>query len=188
MRKLADIRILVLTGVSFVVCAVALFFSSLPFAIPSVTAACGQPPPDVRMFTSGEQVRQFLSACGDGGRAAYQNLQLADLFYPAVCGLFLATALAMTLTRFARPDSRIVALAALPLVGSAFDYLENAAAWVAITNYPADGGPSTDLLGFASIAKQAFSWAAWLVLVGALAVTVVRWGRRRLLRPAAESV
>ena len=101
----------------------------------------------MRLFTSGDQVRQFLSGCGQSGRAAYQNMQIADLFYPAISGLFLACAIAVALAGLTRPGSRVVALAALPLVGSIFDYLENTAAWVTMTSFPQDSGVVTDLLG-----------------------------------------
>src|SRR4051812_4448764 len=118
MRRLASWKVLVLTGALFLAFAAAFFASSLPFAIPSVTAACGQPPPDVRFYTSGEQVQQFLTACGQDGRAAYQNMQVADLLYPAISGIFLAAALAMALAGLTRPGSRAVALAVIPLMAS----------------------------------------------------------------------
>ena len=188
MRRLASWKVLITTGALFLTAAVVFFASSLPFAIPTVTAACGQPPPDMRFFTSGDQVRQFLTGCGPAGRAAYQNMQIADLFYPALSGLFIAAAFAMVLTRLARPASRVVALAALPLLGSVFDYLENAAAWVTMTAYPQHAGAVTDLLGIASTSKQVCTWAAWFILITAIGMTLVRSARRRHpRRPAIES-
>ena len=161
MSRLANWKVLITSGVLFLVSAAVFFASSLPFAIPTVTTACGQPPPDVLLYTSGAQVREFFTACGKGGRAAYQDMQIADLFYPAISGIFLAAALALVLTKLTGPGSRFVALAAVPLLGTIFDYLENAAAWVTMTAYPQDAGPVTDLLGVASIGKQLFTWAAW---------------------------
>ena len=79
-------------------------------------------PPDVRFYTPGDEVTQFLTGCGEAGRDAYRDLQVADLFYPAVSGLFLASALALVLSRLSRPGSAVIALAALPFLGSAFDY------------------------------------------------------------------
>ena len=178
-RKLANWKALVITGAMFVVSAAAFFASTLPFAIPSVTNSCGEPPPDMRLFTSGDQVRQFLTGCGQSGRAAYQNMQIADLFYPAISGLFLACAIAVALAGLTRPGSRVVALAALPLVGSIFDYLENTAAWVTMTSFPQDSGVVTDLLGVASIGKQVFTWASWLILVVAAAMALIRFGHGR---------
>ncbi len=34
-----------------------------------------------------------MSSCGAAGRTAYRNLQVADLFYPAISGLFMASSL-----------------------------------------------------------------------------------------------
>ena len=188
MRKLANWKALLVTGALFAVSAAALFASNLAFAIPSVTDACGQPPPDMRFFTSGDQVHQFLTDCGWSGRAAYENMQIADLFYPTISGLFLACAIAIALTGLIRPDSRVIALAAIPLVGSIFDYLENAAAWVTMTTYPQDSGLVTDLLGVASIGKQVFTWASWLILCAAATMTAIRLCRGRYLRHTHQPV
>ena len=136
--------------------------------------------PDVRLYSSANDVRDFLSGCGAAGREAYQNLQIADLFYPAICGVFLAVALALTLCRLSRADSPVVALAAIPLVAAVFDYLENAVAWIALTRYPADPGMAAELIGVASVAKQVFSWASWLLLVCTIGLVTVRFAQRRL--------
>jgi hypothetical protein len=175
---LASWQILAITGIAFAAFAAVLFATSLPFSIPEVTALCGSAPPDVRPYTSGEELGQFLLDCGASGRDAYRNLQLADLLYPAVSGLFLASALAMTLTRIGGPGSRIVALAVLPLIGGAFDYVENAASWVALVSFPLAATPGHALLGVASAAKQAASWAGWLVLLAALGYLLARAARR----------
>ena len=99
MRKLATWWVLAVTAGVFVVFAVAFFATSLPFSIAHVTSLCGAPPPDVRFYTPADGVTQFLTGCGEAGRAAYRDLQVADLFYPAVSGLFLASALAVVLVR-----------------------------------------------------------------------------------------
>ena len=184
--RFATWRVLAITGVAFAVLAGALFATSLPFSIAEVTRLCGQPPPDVRSYTSGDGVSQFLTQCGASGRAAYEKLQVADLFYPAVSGVFLAVALAMTLNRVLRPGSPVMALAALPLAGSFFDYLENAAAWMALSAAPGPTGTAARLLGLASIAKQTVTASAWLLLCLALGCAVFRAVRRVRLQPQAE--
>lgn len=179
MRKLAKWWVLAVTGGVFVVFAVAFFAASLPFSIAHVTSLCGAAPPDVRFYTPADGVSQFLTGCGEAGRDAYRDLQVADLFYPAVSGLFLASALAVVLSRLSRPGSPVIALAALPLLGSAFDYLENVAAWTALAAFPGPAETATGLLGVASIAKQAVSWASWLLLLLAVGCLVTRVLRRR---------
>lgn len=179
MRKLATWWVPALTAGVFVVFAVAFFATSLPFSIANVTSLCGAAPPDVRFYTPGDEVTQFLTGCGEAGRDAYRDLQVADLFYPAVSGLFLASALALVLSRLSRPGSAVIALAALPLLGSAFDYLENVAAWIALTAFPGPAETTAGLLGVASIAKQAISWASWLLLLLAVGCLVTRVLRNR---------
>jgi hypothetical protein len=179
MRKLATWWVLAVTAGVFAVFAVAFFATSLPFSIANVTSLCGAPPPDVRFYTPADGITQFLTGCGEAGRAAYRDLQMADLFYPAVSGLFLASALAVVLVRISRPGSPVIALAALPLLGSSFDYLENIAAWSALTAFPGSAETATSLLGVASIAKQAVNWASWLLLLLAVGCLVTRVLRHR---------
>lgn len=178
MRRLASWRILALTGAGFVGAAYLFFATSLPFAIPTVTAECNGAPPDMRFYTSADGVREFLSGCGELGRLAYTHLQLADLLYPAISGLFLACALSVVLARLARPGSVVVAAAALPLLGSIFDYMENAAAWGALAAYP-EPTMTAELLGYASVAKQVCSWASWALLTIAILLVLIKMVRSR---------
>lgn len=186
--RLATWRVWTGLAAVYLLFAGAFFASTLAFAIPRVEAACGQAPLDVRFSSSAAEVHGFLEACGPVGREAYRMMQLADLFYPAVFALFLASSLALVLRHLAPARPRLLALAALPFVASGFDYAENALAWLSLAAFPepaATGG----LLGIASAAKSATSWLAGgllIALVVALAVVRLRGlvgGARR--RPAA---
>ena len=186
--RLATWRVWTGLATVYLLFAGAFFASTLAFAIPRVEAACGQAPLDVRFSSSAAEVHGFLEACGPVGREAYRMMQLADLFYPAVFALFLASSLALVLRHLAPARPRLLALAALPFVASGFDYAENALAWLSLAAFPepaATGG----LLGIASAAKSATSWLAGgllIALVVALAVVRLRGlvgGARR--RPAA---
>ena len=179
--RLASGRVWILSASVFAMLAGLFFASSAPFAIPQVVAACGQPPPDVRFTSSAADVTGFLDACGSAGRAAYRSMQLADLFYPMVFGLFLATSLAIVLARLAPGQRWVLALAALPLAGSAFDYLENAFAWLALAAYP-DPSATGSLLGLASAAKTTTFWIAGIALLVAVGALGVLDSRRRLRR------
>ena len=99
LERLAAWRVWIASTALFVPFAFVFFASSAPFAIPEVEAACGQAPPDMRFYSSGDDVVSFLDACGPAGRNAYQNMQLADLAYPAIVGLFLASSLALATKR-----------------------------------------------------------------------------------------
>ena len=179
MARLASWRVWIVSAIAFAVFAGLFFASSAPFAIPQVEAACGQAPPDVRFTSSAADVSSFLNACGAVGRDAYQSMQVADLLYPLVFGLFLASSLALVLARLAPRRRSVLAFAALPLVGTAFDYVENAFAWMALAAYP-DPSPADSLLGLASAAKTTTFWVAGLVLLGAVGALAVVEGRRHL--------
>ena len=174
--RLAGWRVLLASGAAYATFAVVFFTTSLPFTIPRVEAVCRQAPPDVRFAPSATDVRRFLDACGAAGRESYRNLQLADLAYPAVFALFVAAALAFVLSRLARPGSRLLALCALPVLGAAFDYLENACAWLALAAHP-EPSVASSLFGLASGSKNIASWAAGLLLVGALVLLLARTAR-----------
>ena len=177
--RLASWKLWVASAAIFVPFAWMFFASSAPFSIPEVEAACGHAPPDMRFFTTADGVTQFLDDCGTNGRDAYRNMQLADIFYPAIIGVFLASSLSLAIKRLSPRPSRTLWLGALPLAAMAFDYLENVLAWLALTSYP-DPIATTHLLGVASAAKTTTSWAAGLLLLAALAAIVVQATRARL--------
>ena len=184
--RLATWRVWTGLAAVYLLFAGAFFASTLAFATPRVEAACGQAPLDVRFSSSAAEVHGFLEACGPVGREAYRMMQLADLFYPAVFALFLASSLALVLRHLAPARPRLLALAALPLLASAFDYAENVLAWLSLAAFP-EPAATDGLLGIASAAKSATSWLSGgllIVLVVALAVVrlrgLVRRGRRRV--------
>lgn len=181
MTRCASWRVWLLSTAAFAVFAGVFFASSAPFAIPRVAVACGQAPLDVRFTSTAADVNSFLDACGAAGRAAYRAMQLADLLYPLVFALFLATSLAVVLNRLAPRHPGVLALAALPFLGSALDYLENSFAWLALAAYP-DPSATASLLGLASAAKTSVFWIAGTVLLASSAVLALGEARRRLGR------
>jgi hypothetical protein len=186
MRRFGDRRVLVASGALCFVLAAVMFGTSGTGSLAQVAERCGQAAPDVRFTSSPEQVQGFLTACGAAGREAYRDLQLLDLVYPAAVGTFLAAALASVLSRAAR-RTRVVALAALPLLASGFDYLENLAAWVLLARYPDPLPWVARLLGLASAGKQSLMWASITILAVGIVVAVggrLRRGRT-LDQPAA---
>jgi hypothetical protein len=104
-------------------------------------------------------------------------MQIADLFYPAVYGLFVASSLALSLAKTSLSSRWVSRAIALPFVGAGFDYVENIFAWVALTSYPGDASTNS-LLGLAGTAKAATYWVSGLVLIGALVVLAAKRSRR----------
>ena len=183
--RLATWRVWTLSAAVYTAYAGAFFATTASFAIPHVRALCGQPPLDMRTTSSAADVNGFLEACGTAGREAYRALQLADLAYPLVFAVFLASSLAMVLSRLLPDRPGVLALALLPFLASAFDYTENVFAWRALMAFP--GATTTDgLLGLASAAKTFTSWAAGgLLVVGVLAL-LLRAALRRAARARAS--
>lgn len=183
--RLASWRVWSVSAVVYAVYAVAFFRSTATFAIPRVEALCGEPPLDVRFTSDAAEVNGFLGACGSAGRDAYHAMQLADLAYPLVFAVFLASSLALVLTRLAPTRPRLLVLAALPFLASSFDYLENAFAWRALAAFPR--ATATDgLLGVATSAKTVTSWLAGVLLLTGLAALLTRTalGWRGRVRPS----
>ncbi len=185
LTRLASWKLWIASAVIFIPFAWMFFASSASFAVPEVEAACRQAPPDMRLYTSADGVTEFLDGCGSNGRDAYRNMQLADVFYPTMVGIFLASSMSLAIRRLSPRPGRMIWLVALPIVGAAFDYLENALAWMALASYP-DPTVTSHLLGVASAAKTSTSWAAGLTLVAALAAIVVRAVRSRFFGATAE--
>lgn len=186
MDRLASWRVWSVSALVFVVFAGVFFTSSAPFAVPEVEAICGEAPPDVRFTSSATDVGRFLEACGSEGREAYRNMQVADLFYPSVFGVFMASSLALSLRRLLPRRPAMLRLAALPLVASGFDYVENGFAWMALRAFP-EPVPANSLLGMASAAKTTLSWVAGVLLLIAVGTIAVRAVRRRFVsRPLAS--
>lgn len=181
MHRLVSWRVWLASTAVFVVFAGIFFASSAPFAVSQVEVICGEAPLDVRFTSSAADVERFLDGCGPAGRDAYRNMQLADLFYPLVVGLFLASSLAMVLSRLFPDRPSVVGWAAVPLIASGFDYLENAFAWAALRAFP-EPAATNSLLGVASAAKTSLSWCAGVLLLLSVGAIVARGGRARMAR------
>ena len=182
MDRLASWRVWWALAIAFVICAGVFFRTGLPFSIPHVEQLCGAPPLDVRFTSTPDDVERFLSGCGVQGRNAYRNMLLADLLYPLVFGLFMASSLVLAITTVVGRRSSLRALAVIALIGSGLDLLENLLEWRALNAFPSQVA-STHLLGIASAAKTITFWVAGLGLIALLIpigvrATGARWRRR----------
>ncbi len=182
MERLGCWQAVLLSGAVYAVFASVFFGTSAPFSIPTVSSSCGQPIPDLVFTSSARRVHDFLDSCGPVGREAYRNLQLADLAYPMVFAVFLASSLALSLRTLAPGRQGLLALAAVPFLAAAFDYAENACAWLALAAYPGPG-PLDSLLGLASAGKSATSWFAGLLLIAVVLSLLLAHARQLWARP-----
>lgn len=185
MNHLASWKVWFVLAAAFAVCAVVFFSTEAPFSIPTVQRLCGAPPLDVRFTSSTAEVERFLSGCGVDGRSAYRNMLLADLLYPLVFGMFMASSLALAIAKVAPERPRLLAFAAVALIGSGFDYLENLLEYRALGAFPGRVA-TTQVLGMASAAKTITFWLAGVGLLGLLVVVGVRQIRARRRRRTAD--
>lgn len=175
--RLADRRVLVVSGILATGLGLVLFATAGRGSLAAVADACGAPAPDTRFTTSAPDLEAFLAACGEEGRAAYRDLQLVDLAYPAALGVFLASAIGLLLpqVRPGRPlprGARLLPL--LPVLAAAADYTENVCAWWLLAAWPQVATVPAHLLGIASATKEVASWASGLLVVGLLAAVAAR--------------
>ncbi len=170
-ERLADRRLLAGYGLVWLVLAGVLFAWRGRFSLAAVEQACGLSAPDVRFAPSAADTQAFLAGCGADGLAAYRELQLIDLVYPAAGALVLVVALALILVRVA---PHMACLALIPLVAAIGDYLENAAAWALLGAVGSERRWAAEVLQVGSAVKVVGSWVSWLLLSGLLIALVVR--------------
>jgi hypothetical protein len=81
--------------------AAGVMFGPWPGLLARVSDRCGGLAPfDVRGYWDAADARTLVSACGPAGRAAYVDLQLADLVYPIAVGAALLLVTALLLRRY----------------------------------------------------------------------------------------
>ena len=181
MAHLAQRRLLLISGAVTVALAAVLFASSGTSSLAAVADRCGQPAPDVRFHDiarGGPVVPGRLRRRRPIGvprpaargrrstrrRSGSSSPRRSPCSCPGRCGR-------------RRPGR---ALAVVPLVGAAFDYVENLAAWTLLVRYPEPAAWAARVLGTASAAKQVTMWAsAVLVLAGLVGAGVAHLRTRR---------
>ncbi|WP_088315180.1 hypothetical protein [Kineosporia sp. R_H_3] len=153
-----------------------LFAGTGRFSLAAVEAACAGPAPDVTFAPAPAAVRDFARTCGAQGLAAYRDLQVVDLLYPAVTALLLA-GLALLLGRRAGVRPALLTLA--PALAAVGDYTENVAAWALVragTAAPDWVGP---VFRTGSLVKNVASWAAWTSVLALAVWAFARWTLHR---------
>jgi hypothetical protein len=132
---------------------------SFPLSVPYMKKlADGAAILDMRPGYTPAAAYQLLDVLGPAGRATYLTLLWTiDLVLPALFGLFLSSAIRRG--AFRRWKS-------VPLVGSAFDYAENAAVTILLLRYPAHHPALVYIASLFTISKLAFYAAGVLLSAG----------------------
>lgn len=140
--------------------------------------ASGLDPLDLQnRLVPGEVYAQF-AGYAPGAAEIYQRFALVDCGFPLFAGLFVAATIAWSL-RHALPglyrqlaDRRLLAL---PLLGTAFDWVENLAVLVTLGLYPLEVGGLPELVVGAKWLKLGAVALANLAMFGLLAVAAARY-------------
>lgn len=148
----------------------------------AITGDAGSP--DTSFFYPPSELYDMAEAYGEDGRAQYVRARYTfDVVWPLAYLLFLATAISWVFRRFFAADSRWQLVNLMPVAGVVFDYLENAAASIVMSRYPATT-PVVDWLATVfTMLKWVFVQGSFVVLLGGLLVGAVRWLAGRRSRP-----
>ena len=164
------IAVLALYGI-----AVEVMFGPWPGLVGRVRERCeGVGALDVRGFWSAQDAEALVQACGAGGRDAYIDLQLADIFYPVIAGAMLLLVSAALLHRY---GPRMWPLLLPAVATTVLDYAENTAVWTLLIRWPRVDAAVASIGGPVSAAKQALGFVAFTIVLVLLAIAAVRAAR-----------
>lgn len=175
----ARARHLVAVLIAYAVAAVVMF-GPWPGLLARVSDRCaGLAPFDVRGFWDADDARTLVSACGTEGRAAYLDLQLADLVYPLAAGAALLLTTALLLRRYGGRTWPLL----LPVIAmTVLDYAENAGIWVLLLQWPDVNTAVVAVAGSATAIKRVAGFVAFGIPIVLGVVEIFHRGRSILLR------
>jgi hypothetical protein len=160
-----------------------LLFSALvlPFQMgDSATSAEGVGSPDLSLFYSAQDLYNMAETYGKDGRAAYIQARFTfDLIWPILYTLFLTTAISWLFIRAVSPYSWLRMTNLVPILGMAFDYLENLSTSLVMGRYPAKTMVIDSLAPVFTLLKWFFIVGAFILLVVGVALAAIRWMNRR---------
>jgi hypothetical protein len=136
--------------------------------------------PDTSLFYSSEDLYRWAEEYGPAGRAAYIRTRFTfDVIWPLVYTVFLVTATSWVYRQAFRADSRWRRLNLAPILGAAFDFLENISAAIVMGRYP-DQTPLVDTLApVFTLLKWVLIGASFVSLVIGVGVGLWRWLKKR---------
>ncbi len=159
--------------------ALAVFILFMVFVLPdqaqkaeAVSGGAGSP--DTSYFYSRADLERMAEAYGEEGRAAYVYARFTfDLIFPIAYLAFLAASISWLLNKsLPDPGNKWRLLNLFPVFGVFFDYCENIAASVFMTNYPEPSALAGSLAPVFTLLKWFFvnGSFALLMLAGAIAL------------------
>lgn len=146
----------------------AVYLLMLLVTIPSVQTYA----PDTALFDlsptgyTHSQALSLLETLGQDGRNTYLFPQLAvDFIYPGLFAICFSLMFVWVYSKRIRSDSKFFYLAALPVLGGIFDYLENILIIRMIMTFPDVSKGLVSVASGFTLLKSAFSTASFLMLI-----------------------
>ena len=116
--------------------------------------------PDLSFFYTPEDLHKMAEAYGEQGRVAYINARFTfDLIWPLIYALYLSTSISWIFKRAFESESHWRWANLAPIMGMAFDYLENVSTAMVMYRYP-------DPTNFLAAIAPFFTTIKWIFVAG----------------------
>ncbi|MGC9469221.1 MAG: hypothetical protein ACP5HS_11565 [Anaerolineae bacterium] len=140
--------------------------------------------PDTSFFYTPTELYAMAEAYGPEGRQAYIRARFTfDLIFPVVYLVFLATTISWVYTRAFDEGSPWRRANPVPVVGAAFDYLENVSTSLVMARYPALTPVIVTLAPVFTLIKWIFVGGSFIVLLLGVVIALIRWVQARRSPP-----
>ena len=121
--------------------------------------------PDTSFFYTSKELYRFAEAYGAKGRTAYIRARFTfDVIWPIVYLAFLTTAISWLLMKANLHNSKWQILNLIPLIGTAFDFLENGSAALIMARFPQTTRVLDEMTGIFTLLKWVFITGSFIVL------------------------
>jgi len=184
LKKISNGFYKISTGVVAVACLLIFFaFSGLVLPDQAVKAEfyAGEiGSPDTSLFYTSDDLYRFAEAFGVDGRTAYIRARFTfDVIWPITYLAFLVTSISWLLRKANLQNSKWGLLNLVPVIGAAFDFIENGSAAIVIARYPQTTIMIDVLAGVFTLLKWVFIVGSFVVLVASIFLMFFHLKRER---------
>lgn len=167
-------RISPVTAIVITVLFAGVAFLMFGLVIPRVAQDCSLPPDQLIAWTP-KDARDFTTACNS---SAYLQLRLLDMLFPLFSAASVTSWILIAARKLRLGRKLALVLAAVPVLGMVFDYVENLVLWLLYFIHDI-ADPVLQVGGFASALKSPLVMLGLAIMCLLGAVTLVRHLVRR---------
>jgi hypothetical protein len=166
--------------------AIFVLFSALVLPVQSTRASTefgDAGSPDMSFFYTPADLYAMAESYGEGGRQAYIEARFTfDLIWPLVYGVFFCTAISWVYLKAFAPDSPLQLANLAPVLGAAFDFLENISTSLVMARYPNLTVGIDNLAPVFTIVKWILVGGSMVLLLAGGVVGFWAWVQNRITR------